>query len=134
MSIPNRLLLYDSRSHTWQSRAQKTIALSSTEAEYMALSDCSRQAVWIKSLLSELGINVLPIHINGDNQGSIFIGSNPVQEKRFKHIDIRYHYIRQCIEDKKISLYFVPGSENPADMFTKNLGKLKFLQFRDQLR
>ena len=117
----------------WQSRAQKTVALSSTEAKYMALSDCSRQAVWIKSLLSELGINVLPIHINGDNQGSIFIGSNPVQEKRSKHIDIRYHYIRQCLEDKKISLYFVPGSENPADMFTKNLGKIKFLQFRDQL-
>jgi hypothetical protein len=118
---------------SWQSRAQKTVALSSTEAEYMALSDCSRQAVWIKSLLLELGINVEPIHINGDNQGSIFIGSNPVQEKRSKHIDIRYHYIRQCIEDKKVSLYFVEGAVNPADMFTKNLGRVKFQQFRDQL-
>ena len=118
---------------SWQSRAQKTIALSSTEAEYMALSDCSRQAVWIKALLLELGITVAPIHINGDNQGAIFIGSNPVQEKRSKHIDIRYHFIRQCLEDKKISLYFVEGAENPADMFTKNLGKVKFLKFRDQL-
>ena len=66
---------------SWQSQAQKTVALSSTEAEYMALSDCSQQAVWIKSLLEELGIKVAPIHINGENQGSIFIGSNPVQEK-----------------------------------------------------
>ena len=118
---------------SWQSQAHKTIALSSTKAKYMALSDCSRQAVWIKSLLLKLGIKVDLIHINGDNQGSIFIGSNPVQEKRSKHIDIQYHYIRQCIEEKKISLYFIPGAENPANMFTKNLGKVKFLKYRDQL-
>ena len=86
--------------------------------KYMALSDCSRQAVWIKSLLSKLGINVLPIHVAGDNQGSLFIGSNPVTEKRSKHIDTQYHYIQQCLEEKKISLYFVEGSKNPADMFT----------------
>ena len=73
---------------SWQSQAQKTVALSSTEAKYMALFNCSQQAVWIKSLLEELGIRVNPIHVNGNNQGSIFIGSNPVQEKRSKHIDI----------------------------------------------
>ena len=96
---------------SWQSRAQKTIALSSTEAKYMALSDCSQQAVWIKSLLSKLEINAPPIHVAGDNQGSLFIGSNPVTEKRSKHIDIWYHYIRQCLEEEKISLYFVEGSK-----------------------
>ena len=99
----------------------------------MALSECSQQAVWIKSLLSELGINVPPIHVAGDNQGSLFIGSNPVMEKRSKHIDIQYHYIRQCLEEKKISLYFVEGSKNPADMFTKNLERVKFLEFRSKL-
>ena len=118
---------------SWQSPAQKTIALSSTKAKYMALSDCSRQAVWIKTLLNELGINIGSIPINGDNQGSIFIGSNPTQEKQSKHIDIRYHYIRQCVEEKKVSLYFVEGAENPADMFTKNLGHVKFQKFRGQL-
>ena len=117
----------------WQSRAQRTIALSSTEAEYMALSYCSWQAVWIKSLLNELDIDVGPIHINSNNQGSLFIGSNPVQEKWSKHIDIHYHFIRQCVEEKKISLFYVKGAENPADMFTKNLGKVKFLKFRSQL-
>ena len=95
----------------------------------MAFSDCSQQAVWIKSLLNELDIDVGPIHIDGDNQGSLFIRSNPVQEKQSKHIDIRYHFIRQCVEEKKISLYYVKGAENPADMFTKNLGKVKFLKF-----
>jgi hypothetical protein len=73
---------------SWQSRAQKTVALSSTEAEYMALSDTSRQAVWIQSLLGELGFKIRTIPIYGDNQGSIFIASNPVQERRSKHIDI----------------------------------------------
>ena len=78
---------------SWQSRAQKTIALSSTEAEYMALSDCSQQATWIKSLLGELRYHILTVPICGDNQGSIFIRSNPVQEHHSKHIDIQYHYV-----------------------------------------
>lgn len=117
----------------WQSHAQKTIALSSTEAEYMALSDCSRQAMWIKSLLRELGIPMKAFPIYGDNQGSIFISSNPVQERRTKHIDIRYHYVRELVESKEIEILFVDGNNNPADMFTKNLGHVKFLKFREHL-
>ena len=65
---------------SWRSHVQKTVALSSTEAEYMAISDCSRQAIWIKTLLAELGILLHAVPIYGDNQGSIFIASNPVQE------------------------------------------------------
>ena len=99
----------------------------------MALSDCSRQAVWIQALLSELGYKIPIVPICGDNQGSIFIGSNPVQERCLKHIDIRYHYVQQLIEEKKIELFFVEGAENPADLFTKNLGATNFLKFRGQL-
>ena len=99
----------------------------------MALSDCSCQASWLKSLLSELGMDIGSIPICGDNQGSIFIASNPVQERRTKHIDIRYHYIRSCVEEEKVDLYFIDGVYNPADMFTKNLGHEKFLRFRDHL-
>ena len=117
----------------WLSKAQKTVALSSTEAEYMAISDCCRQAMWITNLFGELGFHVSPITICGDNQGSIFIGSNPVQEKRTKHIDIRYHYIRECIDDNKVSVVFVPGNDNPADMFTKNLAQILFRKFREHL-
>jgi len=68
----------------WQSRLQKTVALSSTEAEYMAMSDTCRQIVWIQSLFQELGYDLVPTPICGDNQGSIFIGSNPVQEQQTK--------------------------------------------------
>ena len=118
---------------SWNSRAQKSIALSSTEAEYMSLSDTSRQLVWIRTLFKELGIHLGPIPLCSDNQGSIFLASNPVQEKRIKHIDLRYHYIREVIRQKQIELLFVEGAENPADLFTKNLGRIKFLTYREQL-
>ena len=118
---------------TWTSRAQKTIALSSTEAEYMALSDCSRQVVWMHTLLGELGYNLKATPIHGDNQGSIFIASNPVTEKRSKHIDIRFHYIREVVDRCLVELYFINGEENPADLLTKNLGRVKFQKFRAML-
>ena len=96
----------------------------------MALSDCGRQVAWIRTLLSEIGYDLEPIPIYGDNQGSIFIASNPVMEKRSKHIDIRYHYIRKVIEDGIVEVCFIDGSDNPADLFTKNLGHVKFEKFR----
>jgi len=98
------------------------------------MSDTCQQIAWIQSLFQELGYDLAPTPICGDNQGSIFIGSNPVQEWRTKHIDICYHYICKCIEDGKVSIYFVPGNENLADMFTKNLGAIDFLHFRKHLR
>jgi hypothetical protein len=89
--------------------------------------------VWVKNLLIELGIQLSPILLYGDNQGSIFLASNPVQEKRIKHIDLCYHYIRDVVCLKQVELFFIEGAENPADMFTKNLGYIKFLKFREQL-
>ena len=118
---------------SWQSRAQKTVAHSATEAEYMALSDCSRQVVWIKNLLEEVGYDLNALPICSDNQGAIFLSSNPVQEKRTKHIDIRYHYIREVVANGKVELFHISGTENPADMFTKNLGPQLFLKFRSRL-
>ena len=85
----------------------------------MALSDCSRQVVWMHTLLGELSYHLKPVPTRGDNQGSIFIASNPVTEKRSKHIDIRFHYIREVIQRKLAELYFIDGENNPADMLTK---------------
>ena len=118
---------------SWWSQAQKTVAQSSTEAEYMALSHCSWQAVWLKTMLAELGIPIKAVLLYRDNQGSIFNASNPVQEKRMKHIDIQYHFVRECVEDWKVELFFVKGINNPANLFTKNLGPIKFSNFRSQL-
>jgi len=82
------------------------------------------------TLLGGLDYHLKPIPICGDNQGSIFIASNPVTEKRSKHIDIRYHYIREVISQKLVEVYFIEGDDNPADLLTKNLGSVKFLKFR----
>jgi hypothetical protein len=118
---------------TWRSRAQTTVAHSSTEAEYMTLSDCSHQVSWICNIFLELGMGLGPIPIYADNQGSIFIGSNPVQKIRTKHIDVKCHYVHECIAVKKIVLYHVPTKDNTADICTKNLGRLKFEKFKKQL-
>jgi hypothetical protein len=118
---------------SWLNRKQKTVAASSTEAEYMALSDCSKQLVWIHQLLTEIGFIIPSPYLNGDNEGSIFWASNPVQERRSKHIDIRYHIIHEYIEDNKVVLLYIPGDKNPADIFTKNLDRIKFEQIRSLL-
>jgi hypothetical protein len=115
------------------SHTQKSIALSSTDAEYMAMSDCSRQATWIQMLLREIGFNIRQLPIYGDNQGSVFMVHNPVTDGWTKHIDTRYHYVRQQIKNGAVTVYYVRSDENPADIFTKPLGKVKFLKFREQL-
>ena len=118
---------------SWVSKTQRTVALSSTEAEYMALLDCSYQCVWICSILLELGYNFGPIQICADNQGSIFMANNPITKSRNKHINVRYHAICDFMTQEKVSLFYMEGSENLADMFTKNLGQPKFAKFREQL-
>ena len=132
-STTGHLVFLGGAAISWLSRAQKTVALSSTEAEYMSLSDTSRQLAWIHSLMSELKMPINHIPLCGDNQGAIFIASNAVTEKRTKHMDIRYHYIKEVVEQGKVRLYFVKTDENPADMLTKNLARDKFLNCRNTL-
>jgi len=117
---------------SWQSRAQKSVARSATEAEYMALSDCCGQAYWLKQLMEELGFDLGPIPVCGDNQGSVFIGQNPVSDKSAKHIAVRYHWVREKVDNHTVELFYVPGEDNPADLLTKNLGHVKFEKFRPQ--
>jgi len=99
----------------------------------MALSDCACQVTWIRSLLGELGYKLKAIPICDDNQGSIFMASNPVMEPRSKHINIRYHGIRESVTKGNMELFFIDGAENPADLLTKNLPHEKFMKFRAQL-
>ena len=117
----------------WRSRAETTVAHSSTEAEYMAMSNCSCQVSWIHNIFYELSIRLGLFPVYGDNQGSIFIGSNPVQEIRTKHIDLKYHYVHECIAKGKIEVFFIPSEDNTADILIKNLKCIKFEKFRGQL-
>jgi hypothetical protein len=106
----------------WQSKKQPTIALSSTEAEYMALLLALKQLIWMQRFLWELGREAKNITvIYEDNQGAIALGHNPQFHARTKHIDIQYHFIREYIEKGQLTLEYCATEEMLADALTKGL-------------
>ena len=119
---------------TWSSKKQHIIALSSTEAEYIALTHAAKEALWLRSMVSEIrGEDRKRVAINCDNQGSIALSKDNKYHSRTKHIDIRYHFVREAIEDAKIEVNYVPSEENVSDIFTKPLAKSKFAAFTRML-
>ena len=107
---------------TWKSVKQSCIALSTVEAEYVSLGECSKEALWLIKLLKQIGYEVnLPIIIYEDNQGAIKLAENPVFHKRTKHIDTRMHFIRKLIEDNIIKIKYCESKKMVADIFTKAL-------------
>jgi hypothetical protein len=109
---------------TWQSKRQSVVAQSSTESEYMALSEAAKEAAWIRSLLSGLqyqGPDLNPIVLYGDNQGSLALAENPTFHRGSKHIAVRYHFIRQEVEEGRLALSYIPTDQMPADGLTKAL-------------
>lgn len=107
---------------SWTSRRQNTVALSSTEAEYIAAAEATKEAVWIARFLEELKISCdvyLPVQLYCDNQGAIALSKNPEDHKRTKHIDIRHHYVREKQEDGTIIIHFLLTTEMIADGLTK---------------
>ncbi|KAG7302557.1 hypothetical protein JYU34_002203 [Plutella xylostella] len=114
---------------SWESRKQKTVALSSTEAEYMALSDACKEALFIRSFLHELlGINVCVTMYN-DNQSAQKLSVNQMYHSRTKHIDVRHHFIRQVVSENAVQLKYCPTDEMPADLLTKPLPIMKHNRF-----
>nr|GEZ76006.1 retrovirus-related Pol polyprotein from transposon TNT 1-94 [Tanacetum cinerariifolium] len=101
---------------------QKSAAISSTEAEYIALSGCCAQILWMRSQLSDYGLVFNKIPMYCDNKSAIALCCNNVQHSRSKHIDIRYHFIKEQVENEVIELYFVNTEYQLADLFTKALG------------
>jgi hypothetical protein len=121
-SVTGNLMLFAQAPIAWISRRQKTVALSSTESEYMAMSDCCRQIAFSRMFLGELGEDMTnPTPICGDNQGSVFLAVNPAHDRRTKHIDIRYHFIREFVEDKQGEIFYVATEDQLADILTKSL-------------
>jgi hypothetical protein len=119
---------------SWFSRKQKSVALSSAEAEYMAASMAACEAIWLRKLLVALfGQELEPTIIHCDNQSGIKLSENPVFHDRSKHIDIRYHFIRDCVQRGAVQLQYVPTDEQVADILTKALMKGKFVYFRDKM-
>jgi hypothetical protein len=116
---------------SWSSKKQGAVALSSTEFKYIAGAHAAKEATWLRQLLSNLGHGMsLPTLLHIDNQSTITITKNPEFHDRTKHIDIRYHYLRQKYESSEIALNYTPTHSQPADVLMKGLGCEKHDQFR----
>ena len=119
---------------SWKNKRQDVVALSSTEAEYIAISFATQEIMWLRSFLNELGFPQKgPTVICEDNLNAIAIAKNPIACRRTKHIDVRYHYIREKVNENKISLQYCSTNDMLADILTKGLAKQKFENFRSQI-
>ncbi|KAG6535240.1 hypothetical protein ZIOFF_000205 [Zingiber officinale] len=119
---------------SWNSQKQKTVTLSSCEAEFMAATTAACHALWLRSLASELtGVKPKPVTLFVDNKSAIALMKNPVFHGRSKHIDTRFHFIRECIEKGQIVVEFVNTGEQRADALTKALPGVKLAAMRQLL-
>ena len=108
---------------SWRSKGQKSVTLSSSEAEYVALSEAAKEIKFVYQLLVSMGIKVkLPITVRVDNIGAIFMSENVAVSQRTKHVDVRYRFVQQFVMDNFLTVTFVRTTDNDADVFTKNLG------------
>jgi hypothetical protein len=110
---------------SWKSRKQATVSLSSTEAEYKALSDSCKEGLWLRNVLTELCLRpntAIPIHV--DNEGAEALAKNPEHHARTKHIHARYHFVRECVQLREIELLHVSTKDMLADMLTKPLSRV----------
>jgi hypothetical protein len=119
---------------TWASKKQQTVALSSCESEYMAITEVAKEIMWMRHLLHELDIQVeTPTTIYVDNQSAIRISENDSAHSRTKHIDIKHHYINDLINQGEVKLEWISTDNQLADIFTKTLQPSTFISLRDRL-
>ncbi|GKA51883.1 integrase, catalytic region, zinc finger, CCHC-type containing protein [Tanacetum coccineum] len=111
---------------SWLSKKQDCTTMSTVEAEYVSLSACCAQVIWMRTQLLDYGFRYTKIPIYCDSQSAIAISCNPVQHSRTKHINIRYHFIKEHVEKGTIELYFVGTKYQLADLFTKAFPKEEF--------
>ena len=125
----------------WASKKQNCVATSTAESEYVAAASCCSQVLWMQTQLKDYGVNLTKIPILCDSKSAIAITENPVHHSRTKHIDVRYHFIKDHVEKGNIEMYFVPTENQIADIFTKPLdekrhnfliSKLGMVNIRDE--
>ncbi|XP_022023458.1 uncharacterized mitochondrial protein AtMg00810-like [Helianthus annuus] len=120
---------------TWSAKKQPTVSRSSCKSEYRAMANAAAEIVWVTHLLKEL--HALPQTrptLLRDNKSALFMSQNPVSNKRAKHIDLDYHFVRELVMSGKLHTKFIPTKLQLADIFTKSLPRPLFEQFRYQLR
>lgn len=121
-------------SFTWVSKLQPIVALSSTEAEYIAMASSVSHALWIKQLLIEMKLEQKQaITLSVDNQAAVAIAKNPVYHDRSKHIDVRFHFLRDFVASNAVKLVHINTQDQVADILTKPLPFQRFARFRTLL-
>ncbi len=132
-SVGGWILLLDGRPIAWQSKKQNTIALSSTEAEYYALGESVREALYIRQWFYHYVGRLLPVHIKCDNQGALLIADHSTNHGRTKHIDIQHYFVREHVWNKSVLPSFISTTDQLADILTKATATSVFLNLRAQL-
>jgi len=118
----------------WGSCLQPHVSLLSTESEYTTASKVGCEVIWMKYLFKELGYDVsCPAPLLLDNKSAIQVAKHPEHQSTMKHVHRAYHWICEQAKQRQIAVSHVPGTKNPADIFTKPLGRLKFTKFCSML-
>ena len=126
-SVTGYLIFLNGVLIAWKSKTQHHVTISTTKSEYVALSHVSMEILFVRDILLFLGIEVeLPIMVKVDNQGAIFLSNNRTLGQRTKHVDTRYHFVREYVEEGILKIIYVKSEDNTADMMTKNLSKELF--------
>lgn len=116
---------------SWTSKKQQNVSISSTESEYVALSLAVTEACWLRKLLLDFKLEVNePIQINEDNRAAICLANSPENNKRLKHLDIKFYFIKEKIDEGIVKIVYVKTEDQIADLFTKPLPRIKFEKFR----
>jgi hypothetical protein len=111
---------------SWMSKRLVVVALSTTKSKYMAATHASKEAIWLQRLCSGIGLVQQAVRIECDSQSAIFLAKNHVYHSNTKHIDVQYHFVRDMIEKKKVSLIKVDTLKNVAESLTKSVSIEKF--------
>ena len=133
-SISGWTFAFQSATVSWGSKKQTSVALSSCEAEIMALSEAAKECVYLEAFLTELGFkSPSPPPLSVDNTAARDLAYNPEHHSKTKHIDRRHFYVRELVEEQKLVVPFVATANNMADFFTKPLPGRAFFPMRDRI-
>ena len=138
-SVSGSIVMFYGGPISWSSKKQKSVATSTCESEYMALSTCTKQGQWVAQIFRDIGrpqyigTNSRSVTMLGDNQGALALVKNPHLHERSKHIDICYHYVRDLQSKGQLTVEYIPTADMVADAMTKPLDRIKFGRFKQQI-